>query len=186
MSKQKQSKLDSYAERLTEWFLPVDQGGKGFTLDQAREQLRLDGVSVSCSRLSVWWSGQQQVRLEDRLLSQIASGARQVREVEQQFGKAPAPELEMLVKLHRVLILKLATEGNVDAEKLELVNRMMREVQKFARLEQLGEQNKLEARKLELLEQRAKLADQAKGVMEDKGLSEVQRAARMREVFGIS
>lgn len=44
----------------------------------------------------------------------------------------------------------------------------------------------LDERKLVLLEKKAAAFDAAKGVMENKELSEEQRAARMREVFGIS
>ena len=43
-----------------------------------------------------------------------------------------------------------------------------------------------EDRKIAVLERKAALLDQAKGVMEDKELTEAQRAARMREVFGIA
>jgi hypothetical protein len=41
-------------------------------------------------------------------------------------------------------------------------------------------------RKIKLLEKKAAAFDQAKGVLENKELTEAQRAARMREVFGIS
>jgi len=41
-------------------------------------------------------------------------------------------------------------------------------------------------RRVALLEQKAAQADKAKGVLEDKELTEEQKAARMRELFGIS
>lgn len=41
-------------------------------------------------------------------------------------------------------------------------------------------------RRVTLLERKAAQADQAKGIMQDQQLSEDQRAARMRELFGIS
>lgn len=40
--------------------------------------------------------------------------------------------------------------------------------------------------RLTLLERKAQQADQAKGVMQDKALTEAQRAARMKEIFGIA
>ncbi|HEV2207317.1 MAG TPA: hypothetical protein VG167_00965 [Verrucomicrobiae bacterium] len=177
--KEKPSKLDAYAERLDEWF-----GEKKMTLEAVREQLRLDGCTVSISRLGEWWSQRQSRRLQDRLLEQIASGARQCQDVEKALGKSGAPELNTLIKLHRVLILKLSTEGNADPEKLELVNRMMREVQKFARLEQLAEQNKLEARRLDLLERKAALADQAKEVTES-ALTPEEKQLKLKQIFGM-
>src|ERR1017187_9260173 len=77
MSKQKPSKLDPFAERLTQWFTPKDKGGDGLTLAAAQAQLKLDGCSVSPARLSLWWAARQQEFLRDTLLGQIASGARQ-------------------------------------------------------------------------------------------------------------
>jgi hypothetical protein len=44
----------------------------------------------------------------------------------------------------------------------------------------------LEERRIAVLEKKALQAEQAKGVLEDKELNEAQRAARMREIFGIS
>jgi hypothetical protein len=177
--KARPSKLDRFGERLEEWFLA------GKTLAQAQELLAAEGCAVSLGRLSEWWSSRQSVLLEDRLLGQIASGARQCREVEAQFAENPAPEFETLIRLHRVLILKLSTQGNAEPEMLELVNQMMKPVVQFARLQQVQAQIKLDERRVKLLEEKAKLADQAKGVMEDKALSEEERAARMRELFGM-
>lgn len=44
----------------------------------------------------------------------------------------------------------------------------------------------LEERKIALLEKKSAAFDQAKGLIENKELTEAQRAARMREVFGIA
>jgi len=138
--KERASKLDAYAQRLDELLRPASEGGQGLTLAQAQEQLRLDGCAVSTSRLSDWWAAREAARLQDRLLGQIASGARQCQEVEKELGKVGAPELDTLIKLHRVLILKLSTEVQADTELLELVNRMMKPVVAFARLKQLDAQ----------------------------------------------
>lgn len=142
--KAKSSKLDPHADRLTEWLTPISQGGQGLTLAQAIEQLAQDGCKVSAGRLSEWWSEQCSQRLQERLLGQIASGARAVKEVESAFGNNPAPEMETLMRLHRVLILKLSTAGNADPELLELVNRMMKPVVQFERLKQLQAQLSLD------------------------------------------
>jgi hypothetical protein len=179
-TKTKPSKLDPFGERLEEWFL------LGQPLVYAQEQLALDGCKVTLSRLSVWWQHRQAERAEAALLAQIATGAKQCREIETAMQSDRAPELKMLIGLHRVLILKMSTEGNLDPDKLELVNRMMREVQKFARLEQLEKQNVIEERKLALLEEKAKQADAARGITGDAALTSDEKASRMREVFGIS
>jgi len=184
VSKRINSKLDAYAARLEQLLNPVDEGGAGMTLQKAQESLKEDGISVALSTLSQWWSARRGRMMEERLLDRIASGAAQCREVEAELADNPAPELKTLIGLHRVLILKLATEGNADAEKLELVNRMMREVQKYARLEQLQEQNRMEDRKLKLLERKAEQAEQAEGITKS-DLSAEEKAVKMREIFGL-
>lgn len=182
MSKEKQSKLDAWAERLDEWF-----GVEKKTLAQVKEQLALDGCSVSLSRLSEWWSARSSQHLQERLLGQIASGARACREVEEALGENGAPGLDVLIKLHRVLILKLSTEGNVEAEQLELVNRMMREVIKFARLEQLERQIGLDRDKFEFDAAKACLAALPElKVIQGSAISETEKVEQIRlKLFGV-
>jgi hypothetical protein len=57
---------------------------------------------------------------------------------------------------------------------------------KVVNMDLKDQEQKISQRKLELLEKKAAQADQAKGVMENKELTEDQRAMRMREIFGIS
>lgn len=128
--KTKASKLDPHAGRLTEWFLA------GKTLAEAQEQLRLDGCAVSLGRLSEWWSARQASLQEERLLKQITSGAKQCREVEAAFGRSPAPELETIIKLHRVLALQFATRASADPGMVELAERASKMALEFAKLEE--------------------------------------------------
>lgn len=71
--------------------------------------------------------------------------------------------------------------GFVEVAHLDLTKRGM---ETKARFEE--RKIKVSERKLALLEQKAAQADAAKGVLENKELSEAQRIARMREVFGMS
>lgn len=179
--KQKASKLDGYAERLDEWF------SGGMTLDAAKEQLRLDGCSVSRSRLSDWWANRQRERQEAMLLGQIANGARQCQEVERAFGKAPAPEMDTLIKLHRVLILKLSTASAMNPDLLELVNRMMKPVVQFARLQQLDRQISLDRDRFEFDAASAclKQLPTLKVISADRSLNDDQRIEQIRlRLFG--
>lgn len=178
--KSKPSKLDAYAERLEEWF-----GADKKSLEEVQKQLALDGCSVSRSRLSDWWANRQKEKMQAALLGQITSGARQCQEVEAALGKTGAPELDTLMKLHRVLIFKLSTMGNIDPEMLELVNRMMRPVIQVARLKQLDAQNKLDERRVKLLEERAALAMQAEEITQSK-LTPEEKQQRMKQIFGIT
>lgn len=135
MSKAQPSKLDPFAERLDVWFAPREKGGDAMTLAQAREQLMLDGCNVSTAQLSRWWQRRQSVSARTALLAQIASGAAQIKEMDRQFGRNPAPEVAALIKTFQVLILKLATEGNLNPEMLELANSLMKPVLEFGKLE---------------------------------------------------
>ena len=115
MSKQHASKLDQYAATL----LDLDDQHK--TLEDMVAWLRAEGVTASTGRVSGFLSDLRQQRLQARLLGQIASGARQCADVEKQFGKNPAPALETLIKLQRVLILQLSTQANVDPSLMETI-----------------------------------------------------------------
>ena len=118
MSKQKASKLDQFAETLLE----MDDATK--TLADIQAWLKQEGVTVSVGRLSEYLQSLRSRRLQSRMLGQIASGAQQCAEVEKQFKKNPAPELETLIKLHRVLILQLSTKGNANPEFLKLSDQL--------------------------------------------------------------
>lgn len=74
--------------------------------------------------------------LQTKLLDQISRGAAQCREIERNLAGNPAPELETLIKLFRVIILKLSVEANVAPDLLKLVNALMKPVLDWARLEE--------------------------------------------------
>ena len=80
-------------------------------------------------------SGDQQAR-QAKLLDQISRGAALCREIEAKLARNPAPELETLIKLCRVLILKLSLEVNQAPRLLKLVNDLMKPVLDWARLEE--------------------------------------------------
>jgi hypothetical protein len=81
------------------------------------------------------------------LLAQIAQGARQCRQIERQFRRHPAPELETLIKLCRVLILKFSLEAEAGPEFLERVNDLTRLVLEWGRLEEKRKERRLAERK---------------------------------------
>ncbi|MEI8289814.1 MAG: hypothetical protein WCH99_10100 [Verrucomicrobiota bacterium] len=124
-TKKRLSKLDQYSRQLVE----MEAGGS--TLAQMQAWLKEEGCTVALSNLSTFLSSQRQSRLQSSLLQQIASGAQQCREVEAQFGSNPAPELDTLIKLHRVLILNLTTQGNADPELLKLADQLTRTALEF-------------------------------------------------------
>ena len=82
-----------------------------------------------------------------RLLRQIAQGAAICKKVERQLAKHPAPRLETLIKLHRLMILKLSLEAEAAPNLFKLVNDLMRPVIEWARLEEKRKDRELAEQK---------------------------------------
>ena len=182
MSKQQKSKLDQFADRLDEWF-----GVEKKTIAQVQEQLRLDGCSVSSGRLSEWWHCRQREKMQAALLSQITTGANQVKAVEKAWGQNPPPELSAIIKLHRTLIWKLATEGTVAPEMLELVSGLMKSVVDFDKLNLKREEFSLARDKFQFDAVAAcrKQMPSLKAIEANKSLSETEKTQLfMEKLFG--
>jgi hypothetical protein len=85
---------------------------------------------------------------QERLLDQIARGAKTCREMVEALRKCPAPELETIIQLHRVLVLKLSAEAEVVPGALQLVSGLMKPVMDWARLEEKRKERELAEQKL--------------------------------------
>lgn len=157
------SKLDQFAEVL------MDMDREKKTLAEMQAFLDGEGAHVANSTLSRFLEARRQADLQSRLLAQISAGAQQCKAVEKQFGSNPAPELETLVKLHRVLILQLSTTGVADPELLKLADQLLRTAMEFVNAQTKANQKErelaLDTRRLALLEEKAKQAQQAKDIL---------------------
>ena len=71
-----------------------------------------------------------------QLLEQIRAAAKHCREVEQELGKNPPPELETLIKVHRVIILQLSAQTECNPETARQVTALMKPVMDWARLQE--------------------------------------------------
>ena len=186
MSKKIESKLDAYAERLDAWFTPKDEGGDGLTLAEAREQLALDGCSVDVSTLSRWWSARQREKNQKELLGEIVASSNQCATVEQEFAKNPAPELETIIKLHRVLIFNLRSAGRENPDMIKLADQCTRTVMDYLSGQTKAGQKEIELkhseRKLQIMEKKAAAFDQAKEVIESQ-LSPDEQKKRLKEIL---
>jgi len=131
MAKRQTSKLEEHAEELDAWF-----DDEEFTLAMARERLAKSGCAVSLPQLSKWRQSRGWERLSQQLVEQITAAARHCQQVEQEFGKNPPPELETLIKLHRVLILQLGTQTDGSPEATRLLTALMKPVMDWARLQE--------------------------------------------------
>jgi hypothetical protein len=125
MSKPQKSKLDPHAQTLVSMEL------EGKTLPEMIAWLKGEGVTCAASTLSDYLSASRSARREAALLAQITTGARQSKEVESAFAKNPAPELETLIKLLRVLIMQLSTGGVDNPEMLKLGDQLTNTVVHF-------------------------------------------------------
>lgn len=189
MPKEKSSKLDQYAATL----LIMDDEKK--SLDEMITWLKEEGVSVAKSTLSEFLERERQRRAQESLLSSIVSGSEQCRRVESEFAKNPAPELETLVKLHRVLILNLTTLGKAggsatcDTSLLKLADQMTNTVitaiSAKTKAELEAKKLSLQERRVSLLEKKAAAYDKAKSVSESKMTAE-EKAAEFRRIFGMA
>ena len=72
----------------------------------------------------------------ERLLEQINASARHCHEVERQFGNNPPPELETLIKVHRVIILQLSAQKEFKPETVRQITALMKPVMDWARLQE--------------------------------------------------
>ena len=106
MKKHYPSKLDPFADQLDHWF-----DVENMTLAQAADRLRELGCDVTVANLSHWCRVRRQQQCQEQLLHDISSGAQQCEQVEKEFAENAAPDVETLLKLHRVLILQLSTQA---------------------------------------------------------------------------
>ena len=179
--KEHKSKLDPYAKHLDEWFSPPLK----LTLEQAAARLASEyDLSVSRARLSEWWEARCNQKLQTSLLNQIATGSRACQAVEREFGKNPAPELETLIKLHRVLILNLATRSELDPSLLDTVSTLMKSAMEWAKLQEKQQSRQLDERRLVMLETKAAQSDAAEQVATGNYTPEETRD-RIKQIFGI-
>jgi hypothetical protein len=167
--KSQSSKLDPFAAKL------ADLDAEKKTLPEICEWLLAAGCKVSPSTLSVYLERLRSERRQAKILGLITSGSRQAAEVEKQFARNPAPQLDTIIKLHRVMILQLATQSVDHPELIDITNQLTKTVMDFvsgqtkANLEKskinLGE------RRVKLLESKAAAFDQVKAAVNSGGIT---------------
>ncbi len=183
MAKKIESKLDRYAEQLS----AMEAEGK--TLAEMQAWLKAEACAISLSGLSRWLESARSARSQERFLTLVATGGRQCQELDAAFKKNPEPGIATLIKMFQVIILKLNIEGSANPENLKLADQLSRTALEFINGQTRAEFKRVELdqaeRKLKLSEQKAAQADQAKGILQSKDLSEEQKRQRMLELFGI-
>jgi hypothetical protein len=175
MSKHRESKLDQYAKSL------ADMEAENKTLAEMLAWLKDEGVRCSASTLSRFLESQRTSRLQDRLLERIATGARHVQEVEKQFQKHPAPELDTLIKLHRDLIFHLSTHGVANPDFVKLADQLTNTVLQAISAQTKARFKEREVSLAERKELEAKKSDQEKAL--EWCLDEAQKFPEVQEMF---
>lgn len=182
--KARASKLDQFATQL------ADLDAEKKTLSDICDWLAAEGCKVSPSRVSEYLERLRSRRREAAILSQITNGARQSAEVEKQFGKNPAPQLDTIIKLHRVMIMQLATQAVDNPELITITNNLTKTVMDFVSGQTKAELEKQKLaqgeRKLVLLEKKAAQADATDRVLSNAELTPEEREQRIKEIYGRS
>jgi hypothetical protein len=175
--KARKSILDAHAAKLADW------EAESLTLAQMCERLAEAGCKVSPSRVSDYLSRSRSDKMRADLLTQISTGAQQIKDVEEQFSRNPAPGLETLIKLNRVLILKLSTMGNADPSLIELATSLTKTAMDYEKLNVKREELELTREKFEHLKALAERAGETERAL-DADLTAEERAQRIKEIYG--
>jgi hypothetical protein len=117
------------------------------TRSARRKATRRPAAQVAELGLEELSRGEAHERQQERLLEQIAEGAKLCQEVELQIKNHPVPALDTLIRLHRVLVLKLSLEAQAAPELFQLVSRLMKPVIDWARLEEKQKDRELAEQK---------------------------------------
>jgi hypothetical protein len=189
MSKARPSSLDLHADKLREWFF-LEKPAANYATALAR--LEKEGIKTSIGALCRWWQREVNERRITTVLGNIATGAELDRKLKDGFKKNPPPELETLIKLLQTIIAHLSLRGTEEPEILKVALAAFDRVFDYhsklreeAKLAQAADQLTMDREKLDLLKAKAAQAEAAKQVMQD-DLSDEEKAARMKEVFGLS
>ena len=81
------------------------------------------------------------------MLAQIEQSAQHRAELEQKLKACPAPDLPLLIALHRVCLLRIYLQAGTDPQQLKVALDLSRPVIEWARLQEKQRENALAERK---------------------------------------
>jgi hypothetical protein len=143
---------------------------------QANHQCTTSPLTGTCSNQDV----EDASEIQEQLLDQIEEGAKLCRKVEAQLRAHPAPGLETIVELYRVLVLKLSGELQAQPQTLTLINALIKPVLDWERLEEKRKDRELEQQKYrdqQAAREAAQLAQKhgRDGALQDATLNKIER-----------
>jgi hypothetical protein len=113
--------------------------------------------------------------LQEQLLAQIAYAASHCAEIERAFGKNPPPELETLIKVYRVLILKLSAEAQANPDQLKLAISLMKPVLDWERFEDARNERERAEKKDRETQQAARNREAGEDALRPETLEQIER-----------
>jgi hypothetical protein len=177
MRKPRRSKLDPYAEEIREWFEE-----EKVTFPEAIERLKKLGCEVSYDALWIWWKKRRHALYEELLLEQIERAGDECARIESAFSKNPAPAVDTLLKVYKVLVLKLNNEANVSKELLQLAANLLKPLLEMKWMELKKEENedaKLERRNEMDLRRAAEQRDASREGLRPETLEQIEKELKL-------
>lgn len=179
MDKPRPSKLSPHRDDILAWF----EAEPTLRLADACARLGERGVKCTPGELSIYLRRHREHEDREKMLQGIVTGAERVKELDAAFAENPAPELALLVKLLKTLIINMGLNPDTPPELFDRALSLMKPVTEFAKIEAKREDLKLAERRVALLEQREA---KAREVIGDQTLTPEEQTAKFREIFGLA
>lgn len=179
MAKPRENKFTPHAEAILGWFATEPE----LRLVDAVTRLADLGVKATPGELSIFLRRHRENEDREKMLQGIATGAERVRELDAAFEVNPAPELALVIKLLKTLIINMGLNPDTPQELFDRALSLLKPVTEYAKIEAKREDLKLAERRVALLEQRE---NKAREIMGDQSLTPEQQTAKFREIFGLA
>ncbi len=115
---------------------------------------------------------------EEALLERLGRGAQYCRKIEDQLAAHAGPELETIMKLHRLIILKLSTQAEVRPDLWDILKDLMKPVMDWARLQEQQKEREFAERKyrdqLEATQAEAAAKDNPEAALKPETLEKIE------------
>jgi hypothetical protein len=177
MRKPRRSKLDPFADEIMVWF-EQDK----LPMKDAILRLKERGCDVSEDALAIWWKKRRHELLEEQLLNQIESAGDECARLENAFREHPAPAIDTLLKVYRVLVLKLNNQANASPALLQLAANLLKPLLEWSWLDLKKEENadaKLERRNELELKKAAEQRDASRDGLKPETLAQIERELKL-------
>lgn len=143
MAKPRESKFTPHADTIVGWF----ESEPELRLVDAVERLAQLKVTATPGELSRFLARHRDEQERDKMLYGIATGAEKCRELDAAFASNPAPELAVLIKLLKNLIINLNLNPETPPDLIDRATALMKPVLEFAKLEQKQREAELDLEK---------------------------------------